>query len=751
MNSFNSVARALRFGMIFLAILLTACGGGGSGGGGTVTAPAAPVGVNAVAASAQNTITWNAVTGATSYNIYWRTTTAGVTKINGTKITGASSSYVHSSLTNGTAYYYVVTAVNAGGESVDSAEVTATPQVTAPNAPTVVVATSGNTQATISWGAVTGATSYNIYWRTTTGVTKINGTKITGASSPYVHTSLSNGTPYYYVVTAVNAGGESVDSTEVTVTPNVPPAVVISNLRDKGVVHSGFIIGTAAFAGLTAVNVSLDNGATWTNATGTTTWKFMLPSGANTWKEGSQHTIQVRATDSTNFSTPVTITVRKGVNKDVNGDGYADLAVGANAATVSGVYNSGAVYVFHGSATGVASTTAASANATVTGSVTIPSQFGNTVALGDLNGDGYADLIVGAPFAETDISGTIYTGAVYVFNGSSSGISSGAYSTSSAALLGQPSTTGGSFFGISAVVGDVNGDGYGDLAVGKTDVVYVFHGSSAGVASGVVTANAAVETIILGSSNTYFGNSLAMGDANGDGYADMAVGLSHPYGGAYVFHGSASGITATADTAANTTLTGTGSSYFGISVAMGDANGDGYADVAVGADTANSNYGAAYVFNGSASGVASASTTNASSTLSGLGRNFGRSVDLGDVNGDGYADLAVGAYAPSSGLDGETYIFNGTASGVVNASVTNAATTLAGPLNGYFGLDIALSDLNGDGYADLAIGAMQVSSSGAIYAYHGSSTGISATSYTGAVTTLTGINTASQFGSALGR
>lgn len=186
------------------------------------TIPSAPTGVAAVPANAQNSISWNASSGATSYNVYWSTTT-GVTKANGTKITGATSPYVHPVLTNGTAYFYVVTAVNTAGESADSAQVSATPvaPLVPPAAPSGLTATAGNAQATVSWGPVSGAASYNLYWSTTSGVTKLNGTKITGATSPYVHLGLTNGNTYYYVVTAVNANGESADSAQASAVPTV--------------------------------------------------------------------------------------------------------------------------------------------------------------------------------------------------------------------------------------------------------------------------------------------------------------------------------------------------------------------------------------------------------------------------------------------------------------------------------------------------------------------------------------------------
>jgi fibronectin type 3 domain-containing protein len=165
-----------------------------------------------------------------------------VSKSTGTQIAGASSPYAHTGLSNGTAYYYVVTAVNGAGESAESAEVGVTPQVSAPAAPAGVSATAGNGQVTLSWSAVTGATSYNLYFSTSTGVTKTTGTKITGVTSPYTHTGRTNGTTYYYVVTAVNAGGESAESAQVSATPQAPVTsynLVVNGDNTFGSIHPG--------------------------------------------------------------------------------------------------------------------------------------------------------------------------------------------------------------------------------------------------------------------------------------------------------------------------------------------------------------------------------------------------------------------------------------------------------------------------------------------------------------------------------
>jgi proprotein convertase subtilisin/kexin type 2 len=113
--------------MIFLFTSLTSCGGGGGGSTSSPQAPpAAPVSVAATPRDGYVTLSWSAVSGATTYSIYW-STTSGVTKANGTKIISDSSSLNHSGLVNTTAYYYVVTAVNANGESAESSQATATP------------------------------------------------------------------------------------------------------------------------------------------------------------------------------------------------------------------------------------------------------------------------------------------------------------------------------------------------------------------------------------------------------------------------------------------------------------------------------------------------------------------------------------------------------------------------------------------------------------------------------------------------
>jgi fibronectin type 3 domain-containing protein len=201
--------------LLLISVALAGCSGKGSSDA-SKSAPTAPTGVTAIPGDGQVTIAWTTVPGASSYNIYW-STNAEVTTANGTKITGAPNPDILKGLTNGTSYYYLVTAVNSNGESAatppfsgvgGSAELT-----TAPAAPTGVTAKPGDGQVTIAWTAVPGASSYNIYWSSNANVTMANGTKITGAPNPDILKGLTNGASYYYLVTAVNSNGESAAAT----------------------------------------------------------------------------------------------------------------------------------------------------------------------------------------------------------------------------------------------------------------------------------------------------------------------------------------------------------------------------------------------------------------------------------------------------------------------------------------------------------------------------------------------------------
>jgi fibronectin type 3 domain-containing protein len=175
--------------------------------------PAPPTNLTATAGNAQVSLSWTGSAGATSYNVYRSTTSgSGYAMI----ATSATTNYTDTTVINGTTYYYVVTAVNANGESGYSNEASATPQPPPP-APTGLTATAGNSQVALLWNASTGATSYKVYRSTTSGSGYAN--IATSATTSYTDYTVVNGTTYYYVVTAVNAYGESGYSNETSATP----------------------------------------------------------------------------------------------------------------------------------------------------------------------------------------------------------------------------------------------------------------------------------------------------------------------------------------------------------------------------------------------------------------------------------------------------------------------------------------------------------------------------------------------------
>jgi fibronectin type 3 domain-containing protein len=206
---------------LLAALLLSGCNGysssGGNGGGGGSNAPATPTGLTASAANAQVNLTWSASTGATAYYVKRSTTTGGpYTQI----ATPTTTTHADSTVTNGTKYYYVVSAYNTYGESANSAEVSATPAAAPPPIPANLIAAAGNTQVNLSWNVSAGATSYHVKRSTTSGgaYTQISAP----TTNSFTDTGLTNGTTYYYVVSALNAGSESANSAQASATPAVP-------------------------------------------------------------------------------------------------------------------------------------------------------------------------------------------------------------------------------------------------------------------------------------------------------------------------------------------------------------------------------------------------------------------------------------------------------------------------------------------------------------------------------------------------
>jgi fibronectin type 3 domain-containing protein len=179
------------------------------------TAPPSPAGLLGTAGNGQATLTWSASTGATSYHVKRSTLSGAEAQISAP----TSTTFTDMTVTNGTKYFYEVSAVNSVGESPNSAEVNVTPVLPAPSIPLNLAATAGNAQVALTWSASTGATSYHVKRSTASGAE----TQISAPTpTTFMDTTVTNGTKYFYVVSAVNSSAESANSTEVSATPTAP-------------------------------------------------------------------------------------------------------------------------------------------------------------------------------------------------------------------------------------------------------------------------------------------------------------------------------------------------------------------------------------------------------------------------------------------------------------------------------------------------------------------------------------------------
>jgi len=408
---------------------------------------------------------------------------------------------------------------------------------------------------------------------------------------------------------------------------------------------------------------------------------------------------------------------------DVNGDGYGDVIIGARSFD-NGEANEGRAFLFEGSVAGLATSSAWSAGGDQPGT-----EFGYSVdSAGDVNGDGFSDVIVGAPSHD---NGEVNEGAAFVFHGSTSGLSI------SADWSGESNTVAALYGSAVATAGDVNGDGYSDVIVGAPMFAngeageggaFLYLGSSGGL--GLIAAWA-TESHQLGAS---LGTSVSTaGDVNGDGFDDIVVGIpnfdnpENNEGLTAVYLGSASGPSAVPHWTGEINQAG---AFYGASVATaGDVNGDGYSDIIVGAplyDDGEVNEGRIFVYHGSANGIA---TQDFSFDQDVAGALYGASVaSAGDVNGDGYDDIVVGArfHSNTTSQEGACYVYNGSASGLSGPA---SFSVEGGQSGAELGRSVASAgDVNGDGYSDIIVGThffdLPQNDEGVAVVYAGSATGV---------------------------
>jgi hypothetical protein len=437
---------------------------------------------------------------------------------------------------------------------------------------------------------------------------------------------------------------------------------------------------------------------------------------------------------------------------DFNGDGYADLAIGVpneNPTSSALMAYAGAVNILYGGPTGLT----ASGNrflsqddpADIPGTAEGSDWFGTSLAAGDFNGDGYADLAIGV--RGENVSFLRDAGAVNILYGSASGLGTAnaqIWDQSTAGVPGDPEEF--DYFGEALAVGDFDADGFADLAVGvpgediggiaDAGSVYILYGSTSGLGASGAAGFDQDNPAIAGAAedNDRFGHALAVGDFDADGYDDLAVGsptedvdADSGCGVVDILYGSSAGLRSTGSIRFDQDSPGIpgareSGDAFGWSLASGDFNGNGFDDLAVGAPFeaigALANAGGLTVIYGSAAGLTSTGaqgidqdSTNVPGTAE-AGDRFGWALTSADFNGNGRDDLAIG-------VDGEA-IGSQAAAGAVNVLFGGtSALVLAGSQvwdqdapgvpevaqsGDRFGYSLTAGDFNNDGQQDLVAG-----------------------------------------------
>ncbi|MER6016074.1 FG-GAP-like repeat-containing protein [Streptomyces bluensis] len=472
-----------------------------------------------------------------------------------------------------------------------------------------------------------------------------------------------------------------------------------------------------------------------------------------------KRTLLLAATLTTGLITalPATATAApSGLSGDFNGDGYRDVAIAAPVAKVDGKSGAGYVAIVYGTASGLDTAKRQIISQATTGIPGVPESsdyFGDRLTTGDLDDDGYTDLIVGVHGER--IGSTDESGAITVVWGGADGLKTATDITS-------PLPENRNELGWSVATGDFDGDGDTDLAA--ANIAYpelnVFKGpiSRTGKATGLVGIDTYDQTGINA-------DKLFAGDVTGDGTTDLLVMGQQEITDGYrtrsvLYQGSASGLKAGSKVAG------------GYDAVIADVDKDGYGDIVTGnfmeksTDEPNGGLGGAVtVTYGASTGLSSRTPVRITQDTTGVpgtaekGDGFGWSLSAGDVNGDGYADIAVGIENEAVGSvykAGSFAVLRGSASGLTGsgAKVFHQNTTgvpgTAERLDN-FGSAVHLTDTDGNGRAELlASAANENDGAGAVWLFKSTTSGITATgskSFNG--TTVGGPSGLSYFGDVL--
>ncbi|MFI1439217.1 FG-GAP-like repeat-containing protein [Streptomyces fructofermentans] len=406
---------------------------------------------------------------------------------------------------------------------------------------------------------------------------------------------------------------------------------------------------------------------------------------------------------------------------DFNGDGHRDLAIGAPYQSANGASAAGGVVVSLGSATGLTTQKIAltQSSAGVPGTPEEGDHFGISMAGGDLDGDGYADLVVGAD--GEDVGDYEGQGSVTILWGGAK-----PFTSSTTTTVDNPHQW--QSHGLDVAVGDFTGDSAADVAVIEPNQVVVYKGGT--------RESATIPAYTLTVPGAQLLNwEAAVGDVNGDGKDDLAVtgdpGTGRPGTDIYTGQEGRPNRIQRVDDG-------------GTAVALGDIDGDGFDDMATSltwpgsffVDDPSNGSGYVTVRYGSRTGFGEPVTLHQDSTgVPGAnedGDNWGSSVAIGDITGDGMAELVVGANGEWLGdlkNAGDVTVFHGSASGVAQSGVVRMSQDTAdvpgaAETDDLFGAQVRIADYNTNGKADLAVTAsFENDRSGGLWTLPGTSSG----------------------------